>query len=120
MASFYQRPSGIFYLSVSFQGNRISRSLGTKSKSVAESLFPAVERDIYNELLNGREKKDISFKDLLDKYLKYDHNLSKSTHEINTVKLNNYLIYGLPNNKTTKAMTIRIINGCNRWEFHID
>ena len=115
MASLYQRPSGIFYLSVSFQGNRISRSLGTKSKSVAESLFPAVERDIYNELLNGREKKDISFKELVDKYLKYDHNWSKSTLEINTVKLNNYLIYRLPKNKTTKAMTIRIINGCNRW-----
>ena len=89
MASFYQRPSVIFYLSVSLQGNRISRSLGTKSKSGAESLFPAVERDIYNELLNGREKKDISFKELVDKYLKYDHNLGKSTHEINTVKLNN-------------------------------
>ena len=93
MASFYQSPSGIFYLSVSFQGNRISRSLGTKSKSVAESLFPAVERDIYNELLNGREKKDISFKELVDKYLKYDHNLSESTHEINTVKFYNHLIY---------------------------
>ena len=70
---------------------------------------------MYNESLNGREKKDISFKDLVDKYLKYDHNSSKSTLEINTVKLNNYLIYGLPKNKTTKAMTIRIINGCNRW-----
>ena len=79
-----------------------------------------MERDIYNEILNGREKKDISFKDLVDTYLKYDHNWSKSTHEINTVKLNNYLIYGLPNNKSTKAMTIRIINGSNRWEFHID
>ena len=89
----------IFYLSVSFQGNRISRSLGNKSKSVAESLFPAVERDIYNELLNGREKKDISFKELVDKYLKYDHNWSKSTLEINIVNLNNYLIYRLPKTK---------------------
>ena len=61
------------------------------------------------------EKRRIFFKDLVDKYLKYDHNWSKSTLEINTVKLNNYLIYGFPKNKTTKAMTIRIINGCNRW-----
>ena len=52
---------------------------------------------------------------MVSKYLKYDHNWSKSTLEINTLKLNNYLIYGLPLNKTTKAMTIRIINGCNRW-----
>ena len=52
---------------------------------------------------------------MVSKYLKYDHNWSKSTLEINTLKLTNYLIYGFPLNKTTKAMTIRIINGCNGW-----
>ena len=115
MASLYQRPNGVYYLSVSFQGERISRSLGTSSKSNAITILPIIERDIYAELLNGKQKKDIPFKELVSKYLKYDHNWSKSTLEINTLKLTNYLRCGLPLNKTTKAMTIRIINGCNSW-----
>ena len=74
MASLYQRPNGVYYLSVSFQGERISRSLGTSSKSNAITILPAIERDIYAELLNGKQKKDIPFKELISKYLKYDHN----------------------------------------------
>ena len=89
MASLYQRPNGIYYLSVSFQGERISRSLGTKSKSTAITILPKIERDIYTQLLNGKENKDIPFKELVSKYLKYDHNWSKSTLEINTLKLSN-------------------------------
>ena len=115
MASLYKRPNGVYYLSVSFQGERISRSLGTSSKSTAITILPKIERDIYSQLLNGKEKKDTPFKELVSKYLKYDHNWSKSTLEINTLKLNNYLSYGLPLNKTTKSMAIRIINGCNSW-----
>jgi len=115
MASLYKRPNGVYYLSVSFQGRRISKSMGTKSKSLALELFAATERDAYSQLINGKEKKDIPFKDLAKKYLEYDHNWSKSTLKLNTYKLNYYLRYGYPKNKTTKAMTIRIINGCNKW-----
>ena len=115
MASLYQRKNGIYYLSVVFQGSRSTKSLETKSEETAKALVPYVERKVLDQLINGKEKKDTPFKELVSKYLKYDHNWSKSTLEINTLKLNNYLIYGLPLNKTTKAMTIRIINGCNRW-----
>jgi len=115
MASIYPKQNGIYQLSIVFQGKRITKSLGTRSKETALSLSKSIERDIYSQLLNGKQKKDTPFKELVSKYLKYDHNWSKSTLEINTLKLNNYLIYGLPLNKTTKAMTIRIINGCNRW-----
>jgi hypothetical protein len=65
--------------------------------------------------LNGQEKKDIPFNELVSKYPKYAHNLSKLTLEINVIKLTNYLIYSSPINKTTKAMTNCIINGFNRW-----
>ena len=115
MASIYPKQNGIYQLSVVFQGKRITKSLGTRSKETALSLSKSIERDIYAQLLNGKEKKDIAFKELVSKYLKYDHNWSKSTLEINTLKLTNYLRYGFPLNKTTKAMTIRIINGCNGW-----
>ena len=115
MASIYPKQNGIYQLSIVFQGKRITKSLGTRLKETALALSKSIERDIYSQLLNGKEKKDTPFKELVSKYLKYDHNWSKSTLEINTLKLTNYLIYGLPLNKTTKAMTIRIINGCNRW-----
>ena len=115
MASIYPKQNGIYQLSIVFQGKRITKSLGTRSKETALALSKSIERDIYAQLLNGKEKKDIAFKELVEKYLKYDHNWSKSTLEINTLKLTNYLRYGFPLNKTTKAMTIRIINGCNGW-----
>jgi integrase len=115
MASLYQRKNGIYYLSVVFQGCRSTKSLETKSEETAKALVPYVERKVLDGLINGKQKKDTPFKELVSKYLKYDHNWSKSTLEINTLKLTNYLRYGLPLNKTTKAMTIRIINGCNRW-----
>ena len=115
MASIYPKQNGIYQLSIVFQGKRMTKSLGTRSKEIALALSKSIERDIYAQLLIGKEKKDIPFKELVSKYLKYDHNWSKSTLEINTLKLTNYLIYRLLLNKTTKAMTIRIINGCNNW-----
>ncbi|MBT7524414.1 MAG: hypothetical protein HN653_01945, partial [Candidatus Marinimicrobia bacterium] len=115
MASIYPKQNGIYQLSIVFQGKRITKSLGTRSKETALSLSKSIERDIYSQLLNGKQKKDTPFKELVSKYLKYDHNWSKSTLEINTLKLTNYLRYGLPLNKTTKSMAIRIINGCNSW-----
>ena len=115
MASLYQRKNGIYYLSVVFQGGRSTKSLETKSEETAKAITPYVERQLLDQLINGKQKKDISFKELVSKYLKYDHNWSKSTLEINSLKLTNYLRYGFPLNKTTKAMTIRIINGCNSW-----
>ena len=115
MASLYQRKNGIYYLSVVFQGGRSTKSLETKSEETAKAITPYVERQLLDQLINGKQKKDISFKELVSKYLKYDHNWSKSTLEINSLKLTNYLRYSLPLNKTTKAMTIRIINGCNSW-----
>ena len=115
MASIYPKNNGIYQLSVSFQGKRLTKSLGTRSKETAKSIAPAMEKEIYAELINGRQKQDLPFKELAKRYLEYDHNWSKSTLKLNTYKLNYYLRYGYPKNKTTKAMTIRIINGCNKW-----
>ena len=115
MASLYRRKSGIYYLSVVFQGKRQTRSLGTTSLELAKELTPALEKNLINEIINGKQKQDLPFKELAKRYLEYDHNWSKSTLKLNTYKLNYYLRYGFPKNKTTKAMTIRIINGCNKW-----
>ena len=115
MASLYRRKSGIYYLSVVFQGKRQTRSLETASLELAKELTPALEKTLINEIINGKQKQNLPFKELAKRYLKYDHNWRESTLKLNTYKLNYYLRYGYPKNKTTKAMTIRIINGCNKW-----
>ena len=115
MASLYRRKSGIYYLSVVFQGKRQTRSLETTSLELAKELTLNLEKTLINEIINGKQKQDLPFKELAKRYLEYDHNWRESTLKLNTYKLNYYLRYGYPQNKTTKAMTIRIINGCNKW-----
>ena len=115
MASLYTRENGVYYLAVTFQGKRIIRSLGTRSKSLANELVPILEREMYHELLEGKKKKNIPFKELVSLYLDADHRWKASTHEINSRMLGNYLKKGLPENKTTRAMTVRVVNACNNW-----
>ena len=88
MASLYRRKSGIYYLSVVFQGKRQTRSLETTSIELAKELTPALEKNLINEIINGKQKQDLPFKELAKRYLEYDHNWSKSTLKLNTYKLN--------------------------------
>ena len=122
MASVYRKSTGVYYLSVTFQNNRITRSLGTKSYDVAKKLTPLIEKQILTEIINGgavKKKKHYSFRNLVSKYLAYsDHDWVKSTNDRNKTLLNNYLAIGMPENPTTKAMTIRTINSCNNWAFN--
>ena len=115
MASLYSRSNGVYHLAVTFQGKRIIRSLGTRSKSLANELVPILEREMYHELLEGKKKKNIPFKELVSLYLDADHRWKASTHEINSRMLGNFLKKGLPENKTTRAMTVRVVNACNNW-----
>ena len=115
MASLYTRENGVYYLSISFQGKRIIRSLGTRSKSIAMELIPDIERAIYCELLQGRKKRETPFKQLAKLYLATNHNWKPSTFEIYNRMLDNYIKRGFPENKTTRAMMIRVVNSCNNW-----
>ena len=51
MASLYSRSNGVYYLAVTFQGKRIIRSLGTRSKSLANELVPILEREMYPKVI---------------------------------------------------------------------
>ena len=115
MASLYTRENGVYYLSISFQGKRIIRSLGTRSKSIAMELIPDIERAIYCELLQGRKKKETPFKQLAKLYLATNHNWKPSTFEIYNRMLDNYIKRGFPENNSTRAMMIRVVNSCNNW-----
>ncbi len=47
----------------------------------------------------------------------HGHDWAISTRKRNKELLNKYLTNGFPDNSTTKAMTIRVINACNNWGF---
>ena len=121
MASFYRKPSGIYYLSVTFQHNRIIRSLGTRSYETAKKLSPQIEKQILAELINGKESRRgeyLRFPALVKRYLSCkNHVWANSTLERYKTLLGNYVANGLPDNPTTKSMTIRVINSCNNWGY---
>ena len=120
MASVYRKHTGVYYLAVTFQNKRITRSLGTHSLKPAKQLIPQIEKRILAELINGKEKKNeyLSFSKLVNKYLTYsNHDWSNSTRSRYKILLNNYIDDGLPDNPTTRAMTIRVINSCNNWGY---
>ena len=121
MASFYRKPSGIYYLSVTIQHNRIVRSLGTRSYETAKKLSPQIEKQILSELINGKESRrggHLSFPALVTRYLTYNnHDWANSTLVRYKTLLGNYISNGMPDNPTTKSMTIRVINSCNNWGY---
>ena len=121
MASVYRKSTGVYYLAVTFQNSRITRSLGTRCYETAKKVTPQIEKQILSDLINGaseKKPKTISFNNLVERYLQYQgRDWAKSTIERNKSLLNKYLVNGLPANKTTKAMTIRVINACNNWGF---
>ena len=68
MASVYRKKTGIYYISVMFQNNRITRSLGTRSYQSARKVISQVEKKILSDILEGkqkREKKKLSFPQLI-------------------------------------------------------
>jgi integrase len=121
MASVYRKSTGVYYLAVTFQNSRITRSLGTRCYETAKKVTPQIEKQILSELISGvNEKKpqNLSFNNLVSKYLKYQgHDWANSTRTRNKELLKKYLVNGFPDNSTTKAMTIRVINSCNNWGF---
>ena len=121
MASVYRKRTGIFYISVMFQRNRITRSLGTRSYKTARKLISQVEKQILSDMINGTKESNsgpLSFHQLVDRYLVFpNHDWSDSTRRRYRILLDNYLTDGLPANPTTRAMTIRVVNSCNNWGY---
>ena len=85
MASVYCKETGIYYISVMFQNQRITRSLGTRSFKVARKLTPHIEKQILAELVGVKKtaKKTLSFPQLVSRYLEYpNHDWSIRTHTL--------------------------------------
>ena len=70
MASIYKNGK-YYYLSVSMDGKRISRTLGTKDKCIAKQLKPTVEKAIILELMGIKPKcPNLLFPQFAERFLK--------------------------------------------------
>jgi len=116
MASLYKN-GNYYYISVTFGGKRTVKSLGTKDKKVAKSLKPFVETSILQELTGFKESSlDLSFAELVSRFLKTSHPWAPSTYEMNRYILTAHLDgKHLPTNPTSRAIHIRHINQCWNW-----
>ena len=116
MASLYKN-GNYYYISINFEGKRTVKSLGTKDKKVAKALKPFVETSILQELTGFKESSlDLSFAELVSRFLKASHPWAPATYEMNRYILTAHLGgKPLPTNPTSRAIHIRHINQCWNW-----
>jgi len=116
MATLYKNGS-YWYLSVSYNNNRLTKSLGTKDKQLAKKLKPIIELELLTELTGIRQHtQNLPFDELVKRYLNANHGWSERTRELNDYVFSHYLSgKPLPSNPTSKAIFIRTINACWNW-----
>ena len=116
MASLYKN-KGIWYLSLSFDKQRMVRSLKTKNKSIAYKVKDLISTELIKEHLGLKEKKkELTFTQLVKLFLKSNAHWSKNTRSIYEIILRDYLNgKSLPKNPTSRAIYIRHINCCWNW-----
>jgi integrase len=116
MASLYKN-GNYYYISINFEGKRTVKSLGTKDKKVAKALKTYVETSILQELTGFKESSlDLSFAELVSRFLKASHPWAPATYEMNRYILTAHLGgKPLPTNPTSRAIHIRHINQCWNW-----
>ena len=109
----------VWYITASYENQRLTRSLRTKSKKVALKLKSGIELELLEELTGvSNRKMNLPFEEVVSRYLSYDHNWSKRTRELNTYILKAYISgKTLPPHPTTKAIHRRMINICWNWGF---
>ena len=115
MASIYKN-NNIWYVSVSINGKRATRSLKTEDKNVANKLKVHAEYELIAELMGfKKEEKELSFTELSTQFL------TKKSRSMNTQKIYENAfrkhIQGkpLPSNPNSRSMHIRAINACWNW-----
>ena len=116
MATLYKN-RGVWYITTSYDNQRLTRSLRTKDKQVAKKLKPVVELELLEELTGVRtRKKNLSFDEIVNRYLSAKHDWTSRTRELNTHILTAYISgKPLPSHPTTKAIHTRVINICWNW-----
>ena len=116
MSSLYKNKN-IYYLSLYHNGKRITKSFKSSEHKVAKALKPLMEASIIQELTGIKESNaELSFPQLVNRFLKANHPWSQSTRDLNTYILKSYLKKKpLPSNPSSRATNIRHINQCWKW-----
>ena len=115
MSSIY-KDRDTWYISINHNGQRIRKSLGTKDRKLALSLKKQVERKI----LRSSDPDDIRFTKLpfpklCKRFLKAQHNITESTHQLYSRKIKTFLENGLPDNMAHRSIVVRTINRVINW-----
>ena len=115
MASLYQK-NNTWFLSVFINGKRATRSLKTEDKRVANKLKVHAEYQLIAKLMGFiKTNKEISFKELSEKFLK-QKGRSKNTQSIYENVYRCHLAgRPLPSNPNSRSIHIRAINACWNW-----
>jgi len=103
---------------MTYQSNRLRKSLGTSDYLTAKKLAKEIEPRLLIELASGKSSKPkpiINFKSLVNEFLSYDHGWSSNTKRIYRDSLNKYINEGFPSNKSYRAMIVRCLNRCYKW-----
>ena len=116
MATIYMN-RGIWYITASYDKQRLTRSLRTKDKQVAKKLKPLIELELLEELTGvTTRRRNLPFDEIVHKYLYAEHNWTSKTKELNSYILNAHASgKPLPSQPTTKAIHTRVINICWNW-----
>jgi integrase len=116
MASIYKNRN-VWYLSVTINKNRATRSLRTSDYKVAKQLKPYIESQLILELTGLKKRTSVvPFPDLAAKFLKANTKRSKNTQKLYKYILRSYINDNpLPTNPNTRAIFIRTINACWNW-----
>ena len=96
-------------------GKRAIRAIGTKNYRIAQKLRTALEYEMLKEIHFPQKKEHIPFPKLVKVYLNSNPHWSKATLKINSYRLSYYVRKGLPENPTSKAMSIQRVNNCLNW-----
>ena len=116
MSTIYKKNS-TWYLSVSIGSNRLTRSLRTNDYKVAKTLKPHIESQLIGELTGiNKNRKQIGFPELAERFLKAEHGWAKNTYKLNRFVLQSHIAgHSFPVNPTSRAIHIRHINQCWNW-----
>ena len=111
MASLYKKRD-VWYLALTINKTRVTKSLRTKDYNVAKSIKPHAESSLIAEI-NGfvTKNENLSFGELCKRFLAYNHDWSLNTYKLIKHILTSYLSgKPLPTNTTSKAIHMRHIN----------
>ena len=79
MSSLYKN-GDTYYIAVSFEGERVTRSLATKDYNIARKLKPHMELKLLKELHGFELKQDeMPFSKLVKLYMAADHDWARNT-----------------------------------------